>query len=163
MAVKPVSKSYLAKKEEVKPDWFVLDASGEIVGRLATRIATVLMGKHKPIYTAHVDCGDFVVVTNCSQVRFSGKSLAHETNPNFTKKMQQKEYDYYTGYPGGRRIKKGGDLLERKPEFILHEAVRRMLPKNKLARKMLSKLKLYPGANHPHTAQKPAEFPEYVK
>lgn len=155
-----VQKTTVAKKEEVNPDWFVVDAADQIVGRLATRIATVLMGKHKPIYTPHVDCGDFVVVTNCDQIRFSGKALAHPDNPNFTKKMAQKEYDYYTGYPGGRRVNTGEEILATKPTMILEEAVRRMLPKNKLGRKMLKKLKLYAGDSHPHQAQQPQELPQ---
>ncbi len=154
-----VQKTTVAKKENVQAEWLQVDAQGQIVGRLATRIATVLMGKHKPIYTPHVDCGDFVVVTNCDQVRFSGKKIAHEGNPNFTSKMAKKEYGYYTGYPGGQRVKTGADLLERNPTKILEEAVRRMLPKNKLGSKMLKKLKLYAGPNHPHQAQQPQDFP----
>lgn len=154
-----VQKTTVAKKEEVQPAWYIVDAKEQIVGRLATRIATILMGKHKPIYTPHVDCGDFVVVTNCDQVRFSGKKLAHDENPNFTKKMLRKEYDRYTGYPGGRRVETGADLLQNQPTKILEEAVRRMLPKNKLGRKMLKKLKLYAGENHPHQAQQPQDLP----
>ena len=106
--MQPVVRSYVAKKEEVQPDWYLVDATGEVVGRLATRIATILMGKHKPTYTPHVDCGDCVVVVNCEQVRFTGKSEAHPTNPNFTRKMAQKEYDWFTGYPGGRKIATAG-------------------------------------------------------
>ena len=154
-----VQKTTVAKKETIEPEWLHVDAEGQIVGRLATRIATVLMGKHKPIYTPHVLCGDFVVVTNCDQIRFSGKKIAHEGNPNFTKKMSQKEYARYTGYPGGRRTNTGADLLENQPTKILEEAVRRMLPKNKLGRKMLKMLKLYAGPNHPHQAQQPQDFP----
>lgn len=161
--MKTVQKTYVAKKEEVTPEWYLVDADGEIVGRLATRIATVLMGKHKPTYTPHVDCGDFVVVVNCDKVRFTGKRLAHGENEYFTRKMATKEYDHYTGYPGGRRVRTGAQLLASHPEQILYEAVRRMLPKNKLGRKMLTKLKLYAGGNHPHQAQQPQEFPEYVK
>ncbi|QDT32974.1 50S ribosomal protein L13 [Thalassoglobus polymorphus] len=154
-----VQKTTVAKKEEVVADWYLVDAKDAIVGRLATRIAVVLMGKHKPIYTPHVDCGDFVVVTNCDRVRFSGKKLSHDENPNFTKKMATKEYDYYTGYPGGHRVNTGAELLEQKPTKILEEAVRRMLPKNKLGRKMLKKLKLYAGSSHPHQAQSPQDLP----
>lgn len=160
--MKTVSKSFVAKKEEVSPDWFVLDAEGEIVGRLAVRIATVLMGKHKPTYTPHVDTGDFVIVLNCEKIRFSGKSEAHPDNPYFTRKMAQKEYDHWTGYPGGRVVETGATLLERHPERILSEAVRRMLPKNKLAARMLSKLKIYAGNQHPHQAQQPQPFPTYI-
>lgn len=154
-----VQKTTVAKKETIQSDWLQVDAEGQIVGRLATRIATVLMGKHKPIYTPHVLCGDFVVVTNCDQVRFSGKKIAHESNPHYTSKMAKKEYQYYTGYPGGQRVKTGADLLERNPTKILEEAVRRMLPKNKLGTKMLKMLKLYAGPNHPHQAQQPQDFP----
>lgn len=150
-----VQKTTVAKAESVVPDWYVVDADSAVVGRLATRLATILMGKHKPIYTPHVDCGDFVIVVNCDKVRFTGKKLAHPDNPNFTKKMSLKEYDYYTGFPGGRRVQTGAELLESKPTKILYEAVRRMMPKNKLGRKMLKKLKLYPGAAHPHQAQNP--------
>ena len=163
MTVKTVEKSYVAKKETTTADWYVVDADSQIVGRLATRIATVLMGKHKPTYTPHVDTGDFVIVLNCEKVRFSGKAEAHDENPNFTRKLATKEYDHYTGYPGGRVVVTGAQMLERHPERILHEAVRRMLPKNKLGRKMLAKLKLYAGSQHPHQAQQPKDFPDYVK
>lgn len=161
--MKTVQKTFVAKKETTEPQWFVIDGDGEIVGRLASRIATVLMGKHKPIYTPHVDTGDFVVVLNCDQVRFSGKAVANKENPHFTKKTMTKEYDYWTGYPSGRKVDTAADLLTRRPEKVLSEAVRRMLPKSKLGRKMLSKLKLYVGTSHPHQAQSPAPFPEYVK
>jgi large subunit ribosomal protein L13 len=157
-----MTKSYMAKKEDVRADWFVLDADAEIVGRIATKIATVLMGKHKPTYTPHVDCGDYVVVLNVELVRFSGKSVAHPKHPYFTSKMLTKTYDKYTGYPSGRRIKTAADVWERKPEMLLYEAVRRMLPKNKLGRGMLKKLKLYVGTDHPHQAQEPKPFPEYI-
>ncbi|SFI11041.1 50S ribosomal protein L13 [Planctomicrobium piriforme] len=161
--MKTVQKTYVAKAETVSPEWFVIDGDAEIVGRLAVRIATVLMGKHKPGYTAHVDTGDFVVVLNCDKVRFTGKSVASSENPYFTSKTMKKEYDYWTGYPGGRRIDTAAELLIRHPEKVLSEAVRRMLPKSKLGRKMLSKLKLYVGTEHPHQAQNPQPFPEYVK
>ncbi len=161
--MKTVEKCYQAKKEETNPAWFVIDGDGEIVGRLAVRIATVLMGKHKPGYTPHVDTGDFVIVTNCEKVRFSGKSVASDENPYFTRKTLTKEYDYWTGYPSGRVVETAAELLTRHPEKVLSEAVRRMLPKTKLGRKMLSKLKLYVGEAHPHQAQNPAEFPAWVK
>lgn len=160
--MKTTVRSYVAKKEEVTPDWYSVDAEGMVVGRLATQLATILMGKHKPIYTPHVDCGDFVVVTNCDLVRFSGKDLANDANPYFTRKMATKEYERYTGYPGGQRVETGAELLERKPTKILYEAVRRMLPKSKLGRKMLTKLKLYAGATHPHQAQQPKDLPDYL-
>lgn len=158
-----VQRTTVAKTETVSPEWFVVDGDNEIVGRLAVRIATVLMGKHKPGYTPHVDTGDFVIVLNVDKVRFSGKSVADENNPYMTKKTQVKEYDHWTGYPGGRRVETAAELLEKHPERVLSEAVRRMLPKSKLGRKMLSKLKLYAGAEHPHQAQNAQPFPEYVK
>ena len=152
-------KSYIAKQEEVDPKWFVVDAEGAVVGRLASRLATVLMGKHKPTYTPHVDSGDFVVVVNADKVRFTGKPLAHPTHPSFTHKMHTQTYEKYTFYPGGRKVRTAADLLEKKPEMILQEAVRRMLPKNKLGRKMLKKLKLYAGPSHPHQSQQPDAMP----
>ncbi|MCA8991769.1 MAG: 50S ribosomal protein L13 [Planctomycetaceae bacterium] len=159
----PVVRSFVAKKEEVQPDWFLADATGEVVGRLAVRLATVLMGKHKPSYTPHVDCGDFVVVVNAEKIRFTGRTLAHPTNPNFTTKMVSKEYEWFTGYPGGRKVVSADEWLEKHPERIIMEAVRRMLPKNKLGRKMLKKLRVFAGPNHKHQAQQPQPFPEYIK
>jgi large subunit ribosomal protein L13 len=158
MGMIDVQKSYCAKPLEVKPSWFVVDADDQIVGRLAVRIATILMGKHRPTYTPHVACGDFVIVVNADKVRFSGSRIAHETHPNFTEKMAEKTYEHYTGYPGGRKVETAGELLETHPQRILYEAVRRMLPKNKLRSVMLSRLKLYAGANHPHQAQQPQEL-----
>ena len=155
-----VQKTYVATTPE--PNWYILDADGLIVGRLAARLATVLMGKHKPTYTPHVDTGDCVIVINVEKVRFSGKELAHPTHPYFTNKMLKKTYERYTGYPGGRKITTAARLLESKPEMILGEAVRRMLPKNKLGRKMLKKLKLCTGPDHEHQAQKPEPFPEHL-
>ena len=140
------TKTTMVRKEDAAlndKSWFVIDADNEIVGRLASRIATVLMGKHKPDYTPHVDTGDYVVVINAEKVAFSND-----------KKWDQKKYTWYTGYPGQRSIS-AGDRLARKPELILQEAVRRMLPKNKLATKMLSKLKIYAGSEHPHQANQP--------
>ena len=135
-------KTYMAKAGEVEQKWHIIDATDQVVGRLASRIAVLLMGKHRPQYTPHVDTGDFVVVTNAEKVKFSGQ------------KWQQKKYAWYTGYPGQRTVS-AQTRLERKPELILHEAVRRMLPKNKLAMAMLKKLKLYAGPDHPHIAQQP--------
>ncbi len=153
-------KSFIAKKETVEPQWFVVDADGETVGRLATRLATVLMGKHKPIYTPHVDCGDYIVVINAEKVRFNGKPVTHKRHPNLTTKFFQRTYEKYSFYPGGRKVRTAAEMLDRKPEMILEEAVRRMLPKNKLGRHMLSKLKLYTGANHPHQSQLPQPMPQ---
>ena len=135
-------KTYMAKQNEVHPDWWLVDAENKIVGRLASEIAVILMGKHRPIYTPHVDTGDFVVVVNADRVNFSGK------------KWDQKQYAWYTGYPG-QKTETARKRFERKPESILRDAVRRMLPKNKLGRRMLSKLKIYTGTNHPHQAQNP--------
>ena len=136
------TKSFCAKKEDVQRSWHIADADGKIVGRLASEIAVLLMGKHKPTYTPHVDTGDFVIVVNAEKIQFSGR------------KWEQKEYTWYTGYPGLRKIT-AADRLKRQPELILKEAVRRMLPKNKLGRKMLAKLKIFVGPNHPHQAQTP--------
>lgn len=158
-----MSKSYIAKKETFRPEWFVVDADNQIVGRLATRLATILMGKHKPTYTPHVDTGDFVVVVNADKVRFSGQPIADDSHPYFTKKMLTSTYETYSGYPGGRRIYTAADLMKRKPEMVLHEAVRRMLPKNKLGRHMLKKLKLYNGPEHPHQAQEPRNLPDHLR
>lgn len=158
-----MSKTYMAKKEAVEPGWFVVDVDGMIVGRLATKLATVLMGKHKPIYTPHVDCGDYVVVLNADRIRFSGSELTHPKHPYFTTKMQKKTYDKYSGYPGGRTVMTAEDVWSRHPERILHEAVRRMLPKNKLGRAMLKKLKLFNGTEHPHQAQNPVALPDYLR
>ena len=157
-----VTSTTFARRETVQQQWFVLDAQDQIVGRLASQIAIVLMGKHKPEYTPHVDCGDFVVVLNAGGVRFSGAGLSHPRNPNHTVKMERKVYERYSGYPGGRKLTTAIDTWETRPEKILYEAVRRMLPKNKLARQMLKKLKLYNGTEHPHQAQQPTEFPEYL-
>ena len=157
-----LQKSTQIPKEAADHRWFSLDADGQIVGRLATGIATVLMGKHKPNYTPHVDNGDFVVVTNVERVAFGGKTMEHPSIPHFSKKWEQKTYDRYSGFPGGRTVETAASIHARKPEMILHEAVRRMLPKSKLGAAMLKKLKLYVGADHPHQAQQPTEFPAYL-
>ncbi len=136
------TKTYVAKSGEIERLWWVADAEGQIVGRLASEIAVILMGKHRPTYTAHVDTGDFVIVTNADKVVFSGT------------KWRQKTYTWYTGYPG-LRSETAASRFARKPEQIFRDAVRRMLPKNRLGRKMLSKLKIYSGSEHPHQAQNP--------
>ncbi|MFO1019128.1 MAG: 50S ribosomal protein L13 [Planctomycetales bacterium] len=153
-----MTKSFILKAEEVRPVWFIVDAEDQIVGRLAVKIATVLMGKHRPTYTPHVACGDFVVVVNADKVRFSGELMAHPTHKAFTSKMATKEYDTFTGYPSGRKVKTGEQVLEKDPTKFIHEAVRRMLPKNKLRAKMMQRLKLYAGDKHPHQAQQPQEL-----
>ncbi len=150
-----MTKTYLEKPGTVKPDWLLIDAEGQVVGRLAVKLATILMGKHKPTYTPHVDTGDYIVVINAEKVRFGGRRMAHPTHAHFTSKMLSKTYDHFTGYPGGRRVIPAAEVLERKPEEILRMAVRRMLPKNKLGRHMLKKLKLYRGTQHPHQSQAP--------
>jgi large subunit ribosomal protein L13 len=149
----------MARPQTVDRKWFVIDAEGQIVGRLATKIATILMGKHKPTYTPHIECGDGVIVVNCELVKFSGKPLATEDSPYSSSKMLKKEYEYYTGFPSGRRLVKADAYLKRRPEVLLQEAVRRMLPKNKLGPHMLKRLKLVKGPNHPHQAQQPEECP----
>jgi large subunit ribosomal protein L13 len=135
-------RSFMAKPGTLEQRWWHVDATDKIVGRLASEIAVVLMGKHRPEYTPHVDTGDFVVVTNCEKVVFTGK------------KWDNKQYTWFTGYTG-LRAQTAGERREKQPELILSEAVRRMLPKNKLGRKMLAKLKIYAGAEHPHQAQNP--------
>lgn len=162
MALSFKNKSFLLRKEDAAQGWFVVDADRQVVGRLATQIATVLMGKHKPEYTPHVLCGDFVVVVNCERIRFSGKEMGHPDIPYFSKKMGMKEYQKFTGYPGGRKVETAEQVWHRKPEMIITEAVRRMLPKNRLGRQMLQLLKVYSGPNHPHQAQQPQPFPEYL-
>ena len=136
-------KTFSAKKEEVVHDWFVVDAETEILGRLATKIAHILRGKHKPIYTPHVDTGDFIVVTNAEKIKLTGN------------KVQGKQYYRHTGYPGGIRSMNAEEMLEKKPEMVIMKAVRGMLPKNRLGRQMIKKLKIYAGKDHPHMAQQP--------
>ncbi len=135
-------KTYMAKTGELTQNWWIVDASDKVVGRLASDIAMVLMGKHLPTYTPHVDTGDFVVVTNVDKIKFTGR------------KWQLKTYTWYTGYTRQRSISAEKRFAKR-PELILEEAVRRMLPKNRLAARMLKKLKIYVGENHPHQAQAP--------
>lgn len=155
-------KTTIEKTGHVDQKWYVVDADAQIVGRLATKIATVLMGKHKASYTPHVDTGDYVIVINAERVRFSGGPAKHASHPYPTTKLTNKIYDRYTGYPGGRKTLTAIEVWEREPEKILREAVRRMLPKNKLGRHMLAKLKLYVGTDHPHAAQQPEPIPEYL-
>ena len=137
-----MNKTYWAKPLEVEHKWVVTDATDKVVGRLARDIAVRLMGKHKPTFTPGVDTGEYVVVINVEKVKFSGK------------KWEQKRYTWYTGYPRLRSVN-AATRLEEHPTQILYDAVRRMLPKNKLGRKMLEKLKLYVGPEHPHQAQNP--------
>ncbi len=157
------TRTFMAKKELVKPTWYVIDAEGQIVGHLATKIATILMGKHKPEFTPHVVTGDCIVILNVGKVRFSGKITASADMPYLTKKMSEKQYDYYTGYPGGRRVVTAEQMIKRNPGYVLREAVRRMLPKNKLASIMLTNLRLFTGSTHTHQAQQPQELPAWLK
>jgi large subunit ribosomal protein L13 len=142
--------------------WLVIDAEGMTVGRLATRLATVLMGKHRPDYTPHVDTGDYVIVVNADKIQFSGGRMAHDKHPHYTTKMSKKSYVWFTGWPSGQREIPAIDLWEKKPTEILKLAVKRMLPKNALATHMLDKLKLFVGPDHTHQAQQPQPFPEYL-
>ncbi len=158
-----LGKTWMAKKEEVAGrEWFVVDGDNQVVGRLATQIATVLMGKHKPGYTPHVDTGDYVIVVNCERVRFTGSPMQHSEIPYLTTKMATKEYDRFTGYPGGRRVRTAVQALQQRPELVIQEAVRRMLPKNKLGRHMLKKLRIFSGPQHDHQSQQPKPFPEHL-
>ncbi|NWF94148.1 MAG: 50S ribosomal protein L13 [Syntrophaceae bacterium] len=136
-------KTYQAKKEEVDRQWYLVDAEGKVLGRVASELAKILRGKNKPAYAPHVDTGDFVVVVNAEKVVLTGK------------KMKDKIYYHHTGYPGGIKEMSAEKLLSKKPAEMLRMAVKGMLPKNSLGRQMLRKLKVYAGPNHPHEAQKP--------
>ena len=138
-----VMTTYNAKKGEIQRGWFLVDAEGQVLGRLATEIAARLKGKHKPVYTPHVDTGDFIVVVNAGKVVLTGN------------KLKDKIYYHLTGYPGGIKSISAGKLLQEKPEEVLRKAVRGMLPKNTLGRAMLKKLKIYAGSDHNHAAQCP--------
>jgi large subunit ribosomal protein L13 len=138
-----MTKTYMARPGQLEAKWWLVDATDKVVGRLASDIAMILMGKHRPTYTPHIDTGDYVVVVNVEKIVFS--------DPN---KWEEKEYTWYTGYPG-LHTETAASRKKRKPEKILTEAVRRMLPKNKLAFKMIQKLKVYAGSEHPHQAQRP--------
>ena len=135
--------TYNAKKEENQRDWLLVDAEGQVLGRLATQIAARLRGKHKPVYTPYVDTGDFIIVVNAGKVVLTGN------------KLKDKIYYHHTGYPGGIKSVSAGKLLQERPEEVLRKAVRGMLPKNTLGRAMLKKLKIYAGGEHEHAAQCP--------
>ena len=144
---KSSNSTFMAKRGEVPQRWLLIDAADQVVGRLAVQIATILRGKHRPEYTPHQDTGDFVIVINAEKVRFTGK------------KMETKTYQWYTRYPGGLKEVKARDVIQSKhPERILYEAVRRMVPRNRLGRQQMTKLKIYAGPSHPHQAQQPQEF-----
>ena len=136
----------VAKQGEVQQNWHHVDATGRVLGRLAAKIAVVLMGKHKPIYTPHIDTGDFVVVTNADKIKITGG------------KLDNRVYARYSYYPGGYKETPMREVFETRPERVLREAVRRMLPKNALGRRMLGKLKCYRGESHPHAAQRPVDW-----
>lgn len=136
-------KSYVAKPAEVEHKWYVIDASDKILGRLASEVASILRGKHKPIYTPHVDTGDFVIIINAAQIKLSGD------------KLNKKMYRYHTGYPGGLKETDYRTLMQKKPEKAIEVAVKGMLPHNRLGEAMFKKLKVYKGNEHPHQAQKP--------
>ncbi|MDD5233576.1 MAG: 50S ribosomal protein L13 [Syntrophales bacterium] len=139
-------KTFQAKKEEISRDWLVIDADGKILGRLASEIARRLRGKHKPIYTPHVDTGDFIIVVNADRIILTGK------------KESDKVYYHHSGYPGGLKSMNAETLKRKHPGAVLREAVKGMLPKNTLGRAMLSKLKIYTGPDHPHSAQCPVKL-----
>jgi large subunit ribosomal protein L13 len=136
-------RTFTQKQAEIERDWYVVDAEGETLGRLASRIAPILKGKHKPIYTPHLDCGDYVIIVNAEKVRVTGR------------KLDQKLYHRHSGYPGGLKSISLRNQLDKHPERVLQSAIRGMLPKNKLGRRMIKKLKVYAGDTHPHDAQQP--------
>ena len=136
-------KTYMAKGETVERKWYVVDADGMVLGRLASQVAAILRGKHKPIYTPHCDTGDHVIIINAGKVTMTGH------------KLDQKMYRHHTGYPGGLKETSYRDLLSKKPEFAVYEAIRRMMPKGPLGRQMLKKVRIYAGPTHNNAAQKP--------
>lgn len=139
-------KTYMAKGETVERDWYVVDAEGMVLGRLASQVAAILRGKHKPIFTPHVDTGDHVIIVNAAKVRLTGN------------KLDDKKYVHHTGYPGGLKEISYRHLLETKPEFAVYEAIRRMMPKGPLGRQMLKKVRIYAGPEHNNQAQQPKEL-----
>lgn len=136
-------KTFSAKKEDIQRKWYLVDADGKILGRMASEVAKILRGKHKPIYTPHVDTGDHVIVINAGKIQLTGN------------KRQEKFYAWHSGYPGGFKSVIAEKLLAQKPERVIEIAVKGMLPKNKLGRAMFKKLQVYAGAKHPHQAQQP--------
>lgn len=146
MASIMTQKSYLAKNEEIERKWYVVDATGMSLGRLASQVAKILQGKHKPTYTPHVDTGDYVIVINAEKIVLTGK------------KLTQKKYYRHTGYPGGIKEQTAKEILEKYPERLIEKAVKGMLPSTTLGRHMFKKLKVYSGSNHPHEAQKPEKL-----
>ena len=141
------TKTYMAKKGEIAAKWYLADVQGQVVGRAATRIAMILMGKHRPTYTPHVDTGDFVIVINAAKMKVTGGN-----------KPKQRLFEHYTKYPGGRRAIPHERMLALRPEKVIYEAIRRMLPKTKMGMAMITKLKVYAGNEHPHQAQAPEKL-----
>ena len=138
--------TFFANRDNVEQGWFVIDATHQVVGRLAVKIADILRGKHRPVYTPHVDTGEYVIVINAAKMKFTGN------------KLDAKTYQSYSHYPGGQKIITARDLMAKRPERVLEYAVRRMVPRNKLGRKQMSKLKIYAGPTHEHQAQQPREL-----
>ncbi|TVR25412.1 MAG: 50S ribosomal protein L13 [Nitriliruptor sp.] len=143
-------RTYSPKAGDITREWYVIDAEGETLGRLATRIATVLRGKHKPTFTPHMDMGDHVIVVNADKIVLTGA------------KGEQKLYNSHSGYPGGLRSVPFATMLERRPTEVVEKAVTGMLPKNRLGRQMAKKLKVYAGPDHPHAAQQPQPLPDHL-
>ena len=139
-------RTQVAKQQDINRDWYVVDLEDVVLGRAATEIARILRGKHKPVYSPSVDAGDFVIVLNADKIKLTGR------------KLTEKKYYHHTGYPGGIREINAEKLLDKKPEMLVQSAVKGMLPKNKLGRRMFRKLKVYTGATHPHAAQQPKEL-----
>ena len=140
----------MPKQQEVSREWYIIDAKDQTLGRMSTRIATALRGKHKTDFSPHVDNGDFVIVINAANVKLTGR------------KWDQKNYYNYSGYIGGLRSLSASEVRDRNPERLIEQAVKGMLPKNRLARQVFKKLKVYGGAEHPHTAQQPKPFPDFI-
>lgn len=140
------NKTYMAKAEDVERKWYIVNAEGIVLGRLASQVAMILAGKNKPTYTPHVDCGDHVIIINCDKVLLTGK------------KLEQKYYRYHTGYIGGLKEIQYKKLMSEKPDFAVYRAIKGMLPKTPLGRKMLTKLRVYKGSEHNHQAQQPIEL-----
>ena len=138
--------TFIANRDNIEQGWFVIDATDQVVGRLAVKIADVLRGKHRPVYTPHIDTGEYVIVINAAKMKFTGN------------KLDTKTYQSYSHYPGGQKIISARDLMAKRPERVLEYAVRRMVPRNKLGRKQMSKLKIYAGPTHEHQAQQPREL-----
>jgi len=143
MSKRTTQRSFTAKEADVDKKWYVVDAEGLVLGRLAANVARILRGKHKPIFSPHVDTGDFVIVINADKIRMTGK------------RMEQKSYFTHSGYPGGTKTRLFKDLIQTNPQYVIEHAVRGMLPHNRLGRRVIKKLKVYAAAEHPHTAQQP--------